>query len=139
MTGYGQAVCSGGRYDGLMASYGRPAPATGFTFDLLNLLFALDARLDKQVQPQTDYLVFAEKGGVERAQELTRRLREAGFSAARDMVSRPQQDALAYARLMNYRQLLIVAAGDAELQLVSPVDGRTSATTIEKLLQDTAS
>lgn len=139
LAGYGQAVCSGGRYDGLMASYGRPAPATGFTFDLLNLLFALDQQLEEQVKPQSDFLIFAEQGGVERAQELTRKLRGAGFSAARDMFERSQQDALAYARLMNYRQLLVVTKVGAELQLIDPVSGQSRETNVEELVRTAGS
>ncbi|NIQ95270.1 MAG: ATP phosphoribosyltransferase regulatory subunit, partial [Desulfuromonadales bacterium] len=46
LSGYGQAVCAGGRYDKLTAVYGYPVAATGFTFNLLNLLFALDKKLD---------------------------------------------------------------------------------------------
>lgn len=135
LTGHGHAVCSGGRYDSLMANFGRPAPATGFTFDLLSLLFALDAKLDAQVQPQTDYLVFAEQGGVAQAQALTRQLREGGFSAARDMVARPVEEALAYARLMNYRQLLVVSADQDALQVLEPATGQKTGITIEKILQ----
>ncbi len=48
LPGLGRAVCSGGRYDDLTARYGYPAPATGFAFNLLNLLFALD-RAARQV------------------------------------------------------------------------------------------
>jgi len=118
LPGYGQAVCSGGRYDGLMANYGRPAPATGFTFDLLNLLFALDPSLESQVGAQTTLLVFATTSGLLRAQKLTPRLRQAGYSAARDMVQRSELEALAYARLMNYRYLLIVPEPHQPLRLI---------------------
>lgn len=135
LQGYGQAVCSGGRYDGLMANYGSPAPATGFTFDLLNLLFALDRALEDQVKPQTDLLVYACKGAVLRAQKLTPQLREAGFSAARDMIDRSVDEALAYAQLMNYRQVLVVPAGDAALRLVNPIDKTEDLLTLEELLQ----
>ena len=51
LTGLGRAVCSGGRYDNLTARYGFPAPATGFTFNLLNLLFALDQRARPAAPP----------------------------------------------------------------------------------------
>lgn len=122
LPAYGRAVCSGGRYDDLMAHYGRPAPATGFTFDLLNLLFALDSSLEIQVVPQTALLVFATKGGILRAQQLTPRLRQAGFSAARDMMPRSELEALAYARLMNYRYLLVVPEPTHPLRLIQLAD-----------------
>ncbi len=135
LPGYGQAVCSGGRYDGLMANYGNPAPATGFTFDLLNLLFALDRALEDQVKPRTDLLVYACEGAVLRAQQLTPRLRAAGFSAARDMLDRSIDEALAYARLMNYRRLLVVPVGEAALRLVNPSSENEDSLTLEELLQ----
>jgi ATP phosphoribosyltransferase regulatory subunit len=133
LQGYGQAVCSGGRYDGLMANYGSPAPATGFTFDLLNLLFALDQVLDDKVRPHTDLLIYACQGAVPQAQQLTYKLRAAGFSAARDMIERPREEALAYAQLMNYRQLLVVTA-EAELTLINPLTRQEEALTLEDLL-----
>jgi ATP phosphoribosyltransferase regulatory subunit len=135
LQGYGQAVCSGGRYDGLMANYGSSLPATGFTFDLLNLLFALDRILDDQVKPQSDLLVFACEGAVLRAQQLTPQLREAGFSAARDMIDRSIDEALAYARLMDYRQLLVVPAGDTALRLIDPRTKKETSKTLAEILQ----
>jgi ATP phosphoribosyltransferase regulatory subunit len=133
LQGYGQAVCSGGRYDGLMANYGCPAPATGFTFDLLNLLFALDQALDAQVRPCTDLLIYACPGAVPQAQQLTYQLRAAGFSAARDMLERTREEALAYAQLMNYRQLLVMTA-EAELTLINPLTRQEEVLTLEDLL-----
>lgn len=137
LAGYGQAVCSGGRYDGLMASYGSPAPATGFTFDLLNLLFALDQTLDSRVKPQTDILVYACDGGLPRAQKITCQLRAAGFSAARDMVKRTVTEALAYAHLMNYRRLLVVSGAEGELRLVHPAEKTEETLTLDALLNRT--
>jgi ATP phosphoribosyltransferase regulatory subunit len=118
-----------------MANYGSPAPATGFTFDLLNLLFALDQALDNQVKPQTDLLVFARHDAVGRAQQLTRQLRAAGYSAARDMLERSSDEALAYARLMNYRQLLLVADDQQSLRLIDPIDQSEEQLTIDELIQ----
>jgi ATP phosphoribosyltransferase regulatory subunit len=40
--GPGEAVASGGRYDQLLARYGRALPATGAAIDVENLLWALD-------------------------------------------------------------------------------------------------
>lgn len=135
LQGYGQAVCSGGRYDDLMANYGSPAPATGFTFDLLNLLFALDRTLEGQVNPQTDLLVYAGDGAVADARQLTRQLRDSGFSAVRDMIERSIDEALAYARLMNYRHLLVVSGGKDPLCIIDPIDRREEHLSLDVLLQ----
>ncbi|GED15672.1 ATP phosphoribosyltransferase regulatory subunit [Aneurinibacillus migulanus] len=38
----GFSICAGGRYDGLMAQFGRPCPATGFAVQMDSLLEAVD-------------------------------------------------------------------------------------------------
>lgn len=42
VSGIGSAVCGGGRYDNLLASFGYPSPATGFAIDLDNLMSAIE-------------------------------------------------------------------------------------------------
>lgn len=42
VNGVGSAVCGGGRYDNLLTGFGYPSPATGFAFDLDNLISAID-------------------------------------------------------------------------------------------------
>lgn len=42
-AGVGKAILSGGRYDNLLARYGYPAAATGFAFDVENIVGALGA------------------------------------------------------------------------------------------------
>lgn len=43
-AGVGKAILSGGRYDNLLARYGYPAAATGFAFDVENIVAALGVR-----------------------------------------------------------------------------------------------
>ncbi|MBI5885736.1 MAG: ATP phosphoribosyltransferase regulatory subunit [Deltaproteobacteria bacterium] len=43
-TGIGKAILSGGRYDTLPAKYGYPVAATGFAFDVENIVTALDRK-----------------------------------------------------------------------------------------------
>lgn len=114
MTGIGRAVCSGGRYNNLTAQYGFPAPATGFTFNLLHLLFALDRTLDARVSPGSDLLIFANHGHLRPAQQLACKLRKQGYSVARDMLPRSRAAALDYAKCMNYKYLAVVS-GEADL------------------------
>jgi ATP phosphoribosyltransferase regulatory subunit len=125
LPGVGRAVCSGGRYDNLTSRYGYPAPATGFAFNLLNLLFALDGQLDAVVDPKSDVLVFQAGADKERAQRLARTLRERGYSVARDIIPRGLEDTLAYARKMNFRFVIIIGEKD-EVRLVRLADGQES-------------
>lgn len=133
LPGLGRAVCSGGRYDNLTARYGRQAPATGFTFNLLNLLFALDRKLDEQVAGQTDVLLFQSGEDKRPAQVVARLLRSRGYSAARDMVPRSLEASLDYARKMGFRYLLIINQSDAPLQLLRVADGQQRQLTLAEL------
>src|SRR5512142_407155 len=56
VSGVGEAVCSGGRYDDLTARYGFAAPATGFAFNVLTLLSALDKRPEVEASKTRDFL-----------------------------------------------------------------------------------
>jgi len=121
LSGVGRAVCSGGRYNNLMANYGVAAPATGFTFSLLHLLFALDKVLDDRVDQYCDLLIFATGHNLRAAQTLACRLRKLGYSVSRDMLDRSREEALAYARKMNYRYLAVVDDEDQDIEL-TPVE-----------------
>lgn len=123
LPGVGRSVCSGGRYDNLTARYGYPAPATGFAFNLLNLLFALDGVLDEAADRVSDVLIFQAGADKERAQRLARALREKGRSAARDIIARGLEDTLIYARKMNFRFVIVIGEGD-EVRVIRLADGR---------------
>jgi ATP phosphoribosyltransferase regulatory subunit len=123
LAGFGRAVCAGGRYDGLTGRYGFPAPATGFAFNLYNLLFALDSSLDERAEEGTDILLFSSELDKAPAQRLAAVLREQGYSVARDIIERDQDASLEYARRMHYRYLLVIATTEEELILIRTADG----------------
>jgi ATP phosphoribosyltransferase regulatory subunit len=127
MAGFGQAVCTGGRYDGLTARYGFPAPATGFAFNLYNLLFALDSKLDDGAAA-TDVLLFATAEDKAPAQRLATTLRAQGYSVARDIIGRDRAASLDYARRTHFRVLLVLE-GEDRLTLIRVADGDESSIT----------
>lgn len=114
VPGSGESLFSGGRYDDLMAKFGTPAAATGFTFNLQNLLQALE-RQNGLAESRRDILLF--NGCEERrhALEIARYLRRCGYSVARDIIRRDQQASLEYARQNGITWMLIVA-GDGGVQ-----------------------
>ena len=133
LSGFGRAVCAGGRYDGLTARYGFPAPATGFAFNLYNLLFALDRVLDGRAEEGTDILLFSSGHDKAPAQRLALALRNQGYSVARDIIERDQEASLDYARRMHYRYLLVFNTSQEGLTLIHTTDGKVSSTTHEAI------
>jgi ATP phosphoribosyltransferase regulatory subunit len=123
LPGLGRAVCFGGRYDKLTARYGFPAAATGFAFNLLNLLFALDRELDAAAVESTDVLIFQTGPGKETAQRAAQSLRARGYSAARDIIQRGLEESLEYARRMNFRFVMVIGGDSAEILLIRLSDG----------------
>lgn len=138
LSGLGRNVCSGGRYNGLMAKYGYQVPATGFTFSLLHLLFALDKTLDERIAPNSDLLVFSTGGDLRSAQKLACSLRKQGYAVARDILERSIEESLVYARQMNYRYLAIVSGESEPINLISVADEQRQELTWEQLLQGDA-
>jgi ATP phosphoribosyltransferase regulatory subunit len=136
LTGVGQTVCSGGRYNNLTEKYGFSAPSTGFTFSLLHLLFALDKVLDKQVVPSCDLLIFSTGENLRAAQQLACQLRKGGYSVARDILSRPRAEALEYARQMNYHYMAVVAGADQDVEIISLQQGSQQQVSWSQLNQD---
>jgi len=136
LGGIGRAVCSGGRYDNLIERYGYRASATGFTFDLLNLLFALDKSLDERVTLGTDVLIFARGKDLRPAQKLARGLRQRGFSVARDIIARPLAESLDYARKTDFRMLLAVGGEQDEVTVIRVRDGQERKVAYRQLLSE---
>ncbi|MRR56168.1 MAG: ATP phosphoribosyltransferase regulatory subunit [Deltaproteobacteria bacterium] len=110
--GIGEPVCSGGRYDNLTAHYGFPSPATGFAFNIMALLAAVEKKSDVGAGKAGDFLVFNAKDDRREALEVARRLRKKGFTVARDIIRRALDDSLEYARKMNILHVIVIGAAD---------------------------
>lgn len=108
VAGLGEEVCGGGRYDNLTAKYGYPAPATGFAFNILALLSALEKRPDVEASKTRDFLIFNLKEDRREALEIAKSLRDRGFTVARDIIRRDFDNSLAYAKRMNILQMMVI-------------------------------
>lgn len=62
ITGFGQAVLSGGRYDNLFSEFGMPCPATGFGMNLDAVLMSLLGNIPVKHSFVPDVLVFSPEG-----------------------------------------------------------------------------
>ncbi|MFA7403871.1 MAG: ATP phosphoribosyltransferase regulatory subunit [Pelobacteraceae bacterium] len=126
VTGFGEPVCSGGRYDKLICRYGFDAPATGFTFNLLNLLQTVERRPELQGCSATDFLLFNTCQDRRNVLQIARQLRSLGYTTARDIIRRDYAQSLEYAKKMNIRCMLVVCDDEQQpYRAVRSLDGCT--------------
>ncbi|MBC8018918.1 MAG: ATP phosphoribosyltransferase regulatory subunit [Verrucomicrobia bacterium] len=137
VTGLGEPVCGGGRYDNLTGRYGFQAPATGFTFNVLSLLQALQKRPELEASTTRDFLLFNSRDDRREVLEVAHLLRSQGYTAARDIIRREFASSLEYARRMNIRCMLVIddESGLGSYRAVRIRDGRTISITKEQLQQ----
>jgi ATP phosphoribosyltransferase regulatory subunit len=137
VTGLGEPVCSGGRYDNLTGRYGFQAPATGFTFNVLSLLQALQKRPELEASTARDFLLFNCREDRREVLEVAHLLRSQGYTAARDIIRREFDQSLEYARRMNIRCMLVIddASGGGSYCAVRICDGRKISIAKEQLQQ----
>jgi ATP phosphoribosyltransferase regulatory subunit len=138
VSGLGEPVCSGGRYDNLTARYGFQAPATGFTFNVLSLLQALQRRPELEASTTHDFLLFNCRDDRREVLEVALLLRRQGHTTARDIIRRDYDSSLAYARRMSIRCMLVVGdpASGGCYTAVRVRDGHRISLGREQLQQD---
>jgi ATP phosphoribosyltransferase regulatory subunit len=92
----GRPVAQGGRYDGLLSRFGRPAPATGFVVQL-DLVWEMLARGSRPpALPRIDAAVAWTGSGLRPALRLGATLRLFGMRAVVDTQGRSQAEAKAW-------------------------------------------
>lgn len=134
--GVGEALFCGGRYDQLTARYGYPAPATGFTCNLLNLLQALEHERNAPGEPVRDLLIFNQRENKQEALALARMLRAQGLRVARDIIRRDYQNSLDYAQATGIAMMLVVGDADDVYELVRIADRSQRTITRDQLAQE---
>ena len=106
LSGYGDEVLSGGRYDKLIAEFGYDVPATGFAVHV-DAISQVYAKHDPQVSAHSDVLIFAGEGCEVQAISRAKKLRAEGLIvelAMQDSV----EDAREYARQRGIAKLVII-------------------------------
>ena len=124
VPGIGDALFCGGRYDDLVGRYGFDAPATGFTCNLFSLMQALEFQGELQHE-QRDLLVFNAADDRSEALELSRGLRQRGYSVARDIIKRDLAASLGYAAQSGIRAVLVISNNGSKeglYQLIQAAD-----------------
>jgi len=132
VSGLGAPLVGGGRYDQMLARFGYDCPATGFAFETGRALLAMASQGAEPRLPGPDFFVIDFTADKTRALALSRRLRDAGAAVARDIISRPLAESLAYARGQRAAWALIIGADGADPDLVRVLDLRAGAETAEE-------
>ena len=121
VPGLGDALFSGGRYDGLTARYGFDAPATGFTCNLLSIIQALELQGDTDEQ-QRDLLIINKAADRREALDVSRELRQRGYSVAHDSSRRDLEAACCYAADTGIRSVLVIGTDQSDRQTCMLID-----------------
>ncbi len=137
VAGFGAELCGGGRYDHLLARFGDACPATGFAFDVNRVLLALEAQgVELPVRgPDVFVIDFTEDKAT--ALAVSRRLRDFGLAVARDIMSRPLAESLAYARDIRAGRALVIDAGSVargEVRVLDPLTGGEETCALDELM-----
>ena len=115
VSGLGASLVGGGRYDQMLGRFGYDCPATGFAFEVGRALLAMESQDKAVALPGPDFFIIDFTLEKTRALALSRRLRDGGWAVARDIISRPLADSVAYAREQRARWTLVVGGpGTAE-------------------------
>jgi ATP phosphoribosyltransferase regulatory subunit len=98
VEGVGRRIAVGGRYDDLMRMYGTDEPALGFAFNLEDLFSAIFLKGKNIKVEGLDVLVIDLSEVKITGQRIAKQLRERGLKVARDIISRPLEDSISYAK-----------------------------------------
>ena len=106
VSGVGTPVCGGGRYDRLLKNFGTDDLGTGFAIDLDSLSSVVSD--SKQEENKKSFLVVDFSSSKKNGIEISRKLRELGYVASRDIMRRKLNDSLTFARESNFDYCLVI-------------------------------
>src|SRR5262249_43220471 len=125
VSGLGASLVGGGRYDQMLRRFGYDCPATGFAFEVGRALLAMQSQGKTALPPGPDFFVIDFTPEKTRALALSRRFRDAGWAVARDIISRPLEESLVYARQQRARFTLVIGGpgvAEGEMDWVRVLD-----------------
>ena len=131
----GLSLCGGGRYDGLIASFGGPpTPGAGFAFQFDALVEAFADTGKTTGSGRRDYFIATETlEQTAAAQRLAETLRREGKNVEVDLMERDFQAQRDYAHRLNYDYLLRLTT-DGSMYLIHLRTGDTQKITVTDLL-----
>ena len=138
VSGFGASVAGGGRYDHMLGRFGYECAAVGFAFDVARVLAVMEAQGVDVALPGPDFFIIDFTREKTAALSLARRLRDAGASVARDIISRGLEDSLAYARAQRVRHVLVVGSprtAEGQLLALDLADGGQRTLGVREVLE----
>lgn len=120
--GLGHPVGGGGRYDRLLANFGRPLPATGFALGFPELLDLCKTQGTLPPAPATDYLVIPEPDNYIAALLKAKELRREGYRVEVELRPVALAQSLEYAHQKGIREVLLLAGEKIEIIPVTKTD-----------------
>lgn len=111
VSGMGEEICGGGRYDNLLNSYGYNMPATGFAINLESLMKALDGQREKEELKRDGYLIVNRNSSRNDAFMICKKLRAKGVFAVREIEERDSSESLVFAGRENLKGVITVEDG----------------------------
>lgn len=128
-----KVIGTGGRYDKLIANYDGDMPATGFAFDLFCLLELLKTK--PSISQKKDFYIIDTTDDKKTAHKLASKLREKGYTVARDIVKRDPEISKEIAFKKEYRNVVIIRVENSEKRLyIFSQDGKVEIKKIEEVL-----
>lgn len=126
-------IGAGGRYDNLISNYGKNIPATGFAFDTFFLFDILKTKTE--LQEKKDFYIIDTTDDKKIAYFLSSKLREKGYSVARDIIKRDAEISKQIAFKKGYKNVVIIKLENSEKKLyIYSSDGQVQIKNIEDIL-----
>jgi ATP phosphoribosyltransferase regulatory subunit len=122
VSGLGAPLVGGGRYDQMLARFGYDCPATGFAFETSRALLAMESQGSEPRLSGPEFFVIDFTPDKTRALTVSRRLRDAGAAVARDIISRPLAESLAYAQGQRAHWALVIGGPRADPDRIRVID-----------------
>jgi len=109
----GAPLLGGGRYDSLLAEFGRTLPSTGFALSMKGVLIAMEKQSGLKENIDVDVVVGHDEVSAKAAFVLLKKHRDEGIRAASTM-GKNQEETLEYAEKIGAKEVYYIKNNKAE-------------------------
>ncbi|HHX12122.1 MAG TPA: ATP phosphoribosyltransferase regulatory subunit [Clostridiales bacterium] len=133
--GTGEAIATGGRYDKLLAQYGKEAAAIGTAIVIDQLMFALGRQKLNEQFPDEDTMILYQRHYREQAISLAEHFRKDGLNIILQMSNEHKsiEEYIQYSKRMNIGGILYLRDGN-EIQVINTSTGDVQIALIQELM-----